>query len=88
MGTAAAMATVGRVADLETMGQQHGLSLNLLSCNNMVSLAVNRGFYCYKDHFDTVVGVAYSNAPLSLQREAIITRDIVQEKLIGTALHD
>lgn len=55
VGTAAAMATVGRVADLETMGQQHGLSLNLPSCNSIVSLAINRGFYYHKDHNYTVI---------------------------------
>lgn len=55
MGTAAAaaaMATVGRVTDLETMGRQHGLSLNLLSCN-MGLLSVSRGLYCYQN-FDTI----------------------------------
>lgn len=49
---AAAMATVGRVTDLETMGRQHSLSLNLLSCN-MGSLGVSRGLYCYQN-FDTI----------------------------------
>lgn len=90
MGTAAAMATVARVADLETMGQKHGLSLNLLSCNNMVLVTISRGFYCYKDHFDTVIDygdgkcyLSWCSSPLSLLREQIITQDIVQEKLIG-----
>lgn len=49
---AAAMATVGRVTDLETMGRQHGLSLNLLSCN-LGSPTVSRGLYCWRN-FDTV----------------------------------
>lgn len=64
MGTAATMATAGRVADLETMGQQHSLSLNLLSYNSMVSLTINRGFYCYNDYFDAVIDYHFGKCSL------------------------
>lgn len=85
MGTAAAMATVDRVADLETMGQKHGLSLNLHSRNNMVLLTINRELYCYKNHFDTVidtmvVSAAFYNASLSLLRPHIITWDTLPKR--------
>lgn len=44
VGTAAAMATVGRVADLETMGREHGLSLNLSNTTTLSLPASTRDF--------------------------------------------